>query len=221
MLVISDTKWGSMIILIGSQKGGVGKTTVAVNIAVELAQQGKDVVLVDADSQRSASRWHADREEEGHTPVIASIEKLGSIHATLEDLSSRYDVVIVDVAGKDSKEMRTGMTAADVLVVVTRPSQLDLDTMEHMSEVIETALDLNPRLQVRGLITQAPSNPSVTEQIDAQGYLAEYPLIRPLNTVIHERKAYRDVIGEGLGVVEWKNPKAKQEIQALVKELEL
>ena len=69
-----------MIILIGSQKGGPGKTTIAVNLAVEFARQGKDVVLVDADSQRSAARWHADREEQGHTPRIACVEKLGSIH---------------------------------------------------------------------------------------------------------------------------------------------
>ena len=115
--------------------------------------------------------------------------------------------------------MRTGMVAADTLVVVVRPSQLDLDTLGHMSEVIDQAVDLNPSLDVRGLITQAPSNPSITERHDAGEYLADYPRIRPLDTVIYERKAYRDVIGEGLGVVEWNNPKAKNEIQALAAEL--
>ena len=51
-------------------------------------------------------------------------------------------------------------------------------------------------------------------------YLADYPLISALKTVIYERKAYRDVVGEGLGVVEWNNSKAKAEIQALAQELE-
>jgi chromosome partitioning protein len=208
-----------MIILIGSQKGGPGKTTIAVNLAVEFARQGKDVCLVDADPQRSTARWHSDREEQGHQPAIACVEKLGSIHQTLQDLATRYDVVVVDVAGKDSKEMRTGMTSADKFLVVVRPSQLDLDTLPHMSEVIEQALDLNPDLDVRGLITQAPSNPAITERTDAGEYLADYPRIKPLETVIHERKAYRDVIGEGLGVVEWNNPKARIEIQELAAEL--
>ncbi|MFZ4843971.1 AAA family ATPase [Mycetocola saprophilus] len=208
-----------MIILIGSQKGGPGKTTIAVNLAVEYARQGKDVCLVDADPQRSAARWHADREELRHTPAVACVEKLGSLHQTLQDLATRYDVVVVDVAGKDSKEMRTGMTAADTLVVVVRPSQLDLDTLGHMSEVIAQAQDFNPNLRVCGLISQAPSNPNITERTDAGEYLADYPLIRPLETVIHERKAYRDVIGEGLGVVEWSNPKAKSEIQELAAEV--
>lgn len=208
-----------MIILIGSQKGGVGKSTVAINLAVEYARQGRDVCLVDADAQRSAARWHADREEQGRQPAVACVEKLGSIHQTLVDLDGRYDVVIVDVAGKDSKEMRTGMTAADTLVVVVRPSQLDLDTLGHMSEVIEQARDFNPQLDVRGLIAQAPSNPAISERTDAREYLADYPVIRPLDTVLYERKAYRDVVGEGLGVVEWTNSKAKAEVQVLAVEL--
>lgn len=208
-----------MIILIGSQKGGSGKSTVAVNLATEYARQGKDVCLVDADRQRSAARWHADREEQGHQPAIACVEKLDNIHQTLGDLGGRYDVVIVDVAGHDSKEMRTGMTAADLLVVVTRPSQFDLDTLGHMSDVIGQAKDFNPTLDVRGLISQAPSNPAVTERTDAKEFLADYPVIQPLETVIHERKAYRDVVGEGLGVVEWTNSKAKAEMQVLAVEL--
>jgi chromosome partitioning protein len=209
-----------MILLIGSQKGGVGKSTVAINLAVEYARKGRDVCLVDADAQRSAARWHADREEQGHQPAVACVEKLGSIHQTLTDLATRYDIVIVDVAGKDSREMRTGMTAADTLVVVVRPSQLDLDTLGHMSEVIEQAMDLNPGLAVRGLIAQAPSNPAISERTDAREYLADYPTIKPLETVLYERKAYRDVVGEGLGVVEWSNPKAKAEIQELAAEVQ-
>jgi chromosome partitioning protein len=204
-----------MIILVGSQKGGPGKTTVAVNLAVELAHRGQDVCLVDADAQRSAARWHADRVEQRRVPQIACVEKLGNIHSTLVDLDARYDVVVVDVAGKDSKEMRTAMVAADMLLVITRPSQLDLDTFEHLSGVIEQAMDLNPNLDVRGVITQAPTNWKATESKDAGEYLADYPIIKPAKTIICERKAYRDVIPEGLGVVEWNNGPARAEIRAL------
>jgi chromosome partitioning protein len=208
-----------MIILVGSQKGGAGKSTVAINLAAEFARQGKDVCLVDADVQRSAARWHQDREEAGVQPSLAAVEKLGNLRDTLLDLDGRFDLVVVDVAGKDSKEMRTGMTAAHQMVVTVRPSQLDLDTLPHMSELIEQALDFNPDLRVRGLLTQAPTNPNGTERADAGEYLADYPLLKPLETVIYERKAYRDVIGEGKGVVEWNNPKARSEIQELAAEL--
>jgi chromosome partitioning protein len=154
------------------------------------------------------------------TPAsAATVEKLGNLYSTLQDLDKRYDVVIVDVAGNDSKEMRTAMTAAHQMIVTVRPSQLDLDTLPHMSELIEQAQDLNPALVVRGLISQAPTNPNGSERTDAGEYLADYPLITPMETVVYERKAYRDVIGEGLGVVEWTNPKARAEIQELAGEV--
>ncbi|WP_065961525.1 hypothetical protein [Curtobacterium sp. UCD-KPL2560] len=65
----------------------------------------------------------------------------------------------------------------------------------------------------------APMNPNGTERTDAGEYLAEYPLIAPLQSIVYERKAYRDVIGEGLGVVEWNNPKARSEVQELAGEV--
>lgn len=208
-----------MIVLIGSQKGGAGKSTIATNLSAEFARQGMDVVLVDADVQRSAARWHADREEAGVTPKIACVEKLGNVRETLLDLDGRYGIVIVDVAGRDSKEMRTGMTAAHKMIVTVRPSQFDLDTLPHMRELVEQVRDFNPDLDVRSLLTQAPTNPGITERADAGEYLADYPELKPMVTVVYERKAYRDVIGEGLGVVEWTNPKARNEIQELAAEL--
>ncbi|GAA0990021.1 AAA family ATPase [Subtercola frigoramans] len=208
-----------MIILVGSEKGGPGKTTVAINLSAEFARLGRDVVLVDADAQRSAARWHADREEARITPVIASVEKLGNVRDTLLDLDHRYDIVVVDVAGKDSKEMRTGMTAAHKMIVTVRPSQLDLDTLPHMKDLVDQARDFNPNLDVRALLTQVPTNANGTEHEDAADYLADYPELNPMRTVIHERKAYRDVVGEGRGVVEWNNPKARAEIQELAGEL--
>lgn len=88
-----------------------------------------------------------------------------------------------------------------------------------MLELIEQARDFNPDLVVRGLLSQAPTNPNGTERVDAGDYLSEYAVIRPLESVIYERKAYRDVIGEGLGVVEWTNVKARAEIQELAAEV--
>jgi chromosome partitioning protein len=208
-----------MILLVASQKGGAGKSTTATNLAAEFARLGRDVVLVDADAQRSAARWHADREAAAVVPVIACVEKAGNIGKTLADLDSRYEIVVVDVAGRDSTEMRTGMTAAHKLIVTVRPSQFDLDTLPHMQALIDQARDFNPDLEVRSLLTQVPTHAVASERTDAGEYLADYPELKPLQTVIYERKAYRDVIGEGLGVVEWNNPKAKAEIQELAAEL--
>lgn len=208
-----------MIILIGSQKGGCGKSTTAANICAELARQGKDVMLVDADRQGTASNWISDRNQNASLTKIHSIQKFDNIHETLSDLSKRYEYVVVDSAGRDSRELRTGMSAADVLIVPFRPSQPDLDTLPALQDIITMALDLNPKLRVKALLTMAPTNPIVNETQDAKTYLTDYPVLQLVNTIIRDRKIYRDCMSEGKGVVEMDNGKARGEIQCLVQEI--
>lgn len=208
-----------MIVLIGSQKGGCGKSTTAVNICAELAKNGQDVVLVDADRQCTAANWAMDRANQEGLPVVHCVQKYENIRETLLDLDKRYGYVVVDAAGRDSRELRTGMTAANVLVVPFRPSQPDLDTLPKMQEIITQARDLNPDLIVRGLLTMAPTNPVIHEAEEAREYLQDYPEINLMETVIRDRKVYRDAMSEGLGVVEMDNPKATEEIRSLVREI--
>lgn len=208
-----------MIILIGSQKGGCGKSTTAVNICAALANNGKDIVLVDADRQCTAANWALDRSSNEGLPVVHCIQKYENIRDTLLDLDGRYEYVIVDAAGRDSRELRTGMTAAQMLIVPFRPSQPDLDTLPNLQEIIIQAKDLNPDLQVFGLITMAPTNPVVHETDEAREYLQDYPEIQLLNTIIRDRKVYRDAMSDGLGVVEMGNQKASEEFLALMQEV--
>ena len=205
-----------MIILIGSQKGGCGKSTTAVNISAELAGKGHDVVLVDADRQCTGANWATDRAENKDLAIVHCIQKYDNIRDTLIDLDSRYEYVIVDAAGRDSRELRTGMTAANILIVPFRPSQPDLDTLPNMQEIIVQAKDLNPNLKVYGLITMAPTNPVIHEEIDARDCLNDYPEINLLEPMICDRKCYRDAMSDGLGVVEMSNPKARFEIKKLM-----
>lgn len=208
-----------MIILVGSQKGGVGKSTTAVNISVALAIKGHDVILVDADRQSSASNWADDRKENPNLPKVHSTQKYDNIRETLLDFNDRYDYVIVDAAGRDSRELRTGMTAAHILIIPLRPSQLDLNTLPKMQEIITQAKDLNPNLKTFGLITMSPTNPIISESNDARKILENYPEITLLKSFISDRKVYRDAMIEGLGVVEMENSKAKQEINKLLIEI--
>ncbi|PLR36506.1 cobyrinic acid ac-diamide synthase [Chimaeribacter coloradensis] len=208
-----------MIILIGSQKGGCGKSTTAANICAELARQGKDVILVDADRQGTASNWVTDRNGQENLPVVHSIQKFDNIRETLLDLAKRYEYVVVDSAGRDSRELRTGMTAAHVLLVPFRPSQPDLDTLPKLNDIITQALDINESLRPCAMLTMAPTNPVINETQEAKDYLADFPILNLLNTVIRDRKIYRDCMSEGKGVVEMDNGKAKAEIQCLVQEL--
>ncbi len=160
-----------------------------------------------------------DRSGNEALPVVNCVQKYENIRETLQDLDKRYECVIVDAAGRDSRELRTGMTAAHVLLVPFRPSQPDLDTLPNLQEIITQAKDLNPELTVYGLLTMAPTNPVVQEVDEAREYLQDYPEIQLLETIIRDRKVYRDAMSEGMGVIEMNNPKATEEIQSLMKEI--
>ena len=208
-----------MIVLIGSQKGGCGKSTTAVNICAYLAKNGHDVVLVDADRQCTAANWAMDRSGNKNLPVVHCVQKYDNVRETLLDLDKRYEYVVVDAAGRDSRELRTGMTAASLLLVPFRPSQPDLDTLPNLQEIITQAKDLNPELKVYGLITMAPTNPVIHETEEAREYLQDYPEIKLLDTILRDRKIYRDAMSDGMGVVEMGNQKATEEIESLMKEI--
>ncbi len=208
-----------MIILIGSQKGGCGKSTIAVNIAAALALKGKDVFLLDADPQSSSMRWAQDRLDIEVQPHIPHAQSSGNIHQTLKDLAGKYEYVIADTAGRDSRELRTGMTVADILISPARPSQYDLDTLPHLAEVYSQAKDLNPKLAGYLVLNLCPTNPVIKEVAAAKEFLADYPEFKLANTLVYDRKAYRDAISEGKSVLEWTDAKAKHEIETLVEEI--
>ena len=208
-----------MIIFVGSQKGGCGKSTIAVHISAELANQGLDVVLLDADRQPTCANWAVERAENKTLKPVHWFQKYEDIRGTLIDLKSRYDYVVVDAAGKDSRELRTGILAADILIVPFKASQADLDTLPKMQEMIVIAKDYNPKLKVFSVLSAAPTHPLNNEISEARECIADYPELPLVRTMIYDRKIYRASMSDGLGVVETKNAKAKAEIQLLINEV--
>lgn len=209
------------VVLIGSLKGGTGKTTIALQLATYFAGEGVDVMLLDADPQGSAAKFIERRNDAGIEPRIHCASANGNIFATVRDLEQRYGLVLVDTGGFSNRELHTGALAADLLYVPLRASQVDLETMPEMIQnVVVPARDRNPDLRTYVLISQGPTNPMINETQLAQQAIAEFDGINLSSVVVRERKTYRDQTILGLGVVEGANAQAKAEIQLLGQEIQ-
>lgn len=211
-----------MITIVFSEKGGVGKSRCAENYSVELAHRGHSVCLVDADPQGNAADFIGYREEAEIEPYVACVQKKGRLTQTLRELDKKFDHVIVDVAGRADEhtpEMRSGLLVAHVAITPLRPCQDNINTLPKVAQIVEDALDLNENLKVFSLISIAPTHHAGKEISEARDVISTFELMPLLNTVIHDRKVFRDAYAAGKGVVEMSNKNAADDIKRLVTEV--
>ena len=212
------------IILIGCEKGGTGKTTIAVNLAVMRAQAGRDVLLLDTDQQGNASFWVQIRDENQVLPRIACVSKFGQgIRHEVRDLGTRYDDIVIDAGGRDSVELRSAMVIAERIYIPSKPSQFDLWTLTRMSQLVDQALAINENLKASIVISCASSNPLIPEANEAQELIADFgnKNIELAKSVIRDRIVYRKAARMGMEVTEFEpnDVKAIQEMRSLYEEI--
>jgi len=211
-----------MIILIGGEKGGTGKTTIATNLAAERTRKTGSLLLIDTDRQPSASFWCSIREDNHINPRIASIQKFDKgVRTETLFLKEKYRDIIIDAGGRDSLELRGALLVADKVIFPLRPSQFDLWTLGRLNTLIDIAAEVNEKLKVYLLINQAHTNPVVKEVAEAKGLISEFPKFTLLNTLICERISYRRATIRGMSVVEYipEDQKAVEEIKNLYNEV--
>ena len=114
-----------MILVVGGEKGGVGKTTLATHLAVMQKGRERTVVLVDADPQGTASTWADARKERDVLRLPCLSLRGGKVHVELQELAQHYEDVVLDTGGADSQEFRSALLAADTLLLPLRPGSFD------------------------------------------------------------------------------------------------
>jgi chromosome partitioning protein len=210
-----------MIILIGSNKGGCGKSTTVINLAIAFAKDKKEVLILDADRQSTASRWSGDREYYKVQPYIQVLQKYDNLQSSLNQLKEKYDVILVDVAGRNSREMLSSMLACDLLICPLQCSQPDLDTLSELKNQVLQAGDFNPKLKTYIYQTMASTNLKVKdkERSDFREYISQFDTFNVFNSINYFRKVYKDAISEGKSVLELNNGEAILEVNDLYKEV--
>jgi chromosome partitioning protein len=193
-----------MLVLIANEKGGVGKTTLSVNLAVLTALAGYDTLLVDTDKQESASAWASVRHENAIKPLITCVSKTGKVGHDLAMLRSKFDRVIVDAGGRDSIEMRQAMAVCDLVLIPIKPAQFDVWSLSRMAQLISDVSErTGNKVNACAIINGASPNPAVRETLEVKEALRDYLERFPtLSTVITEGIAFRKAARDGLGVIE-------------------
>jgi len=201
------------VITIAQQKGGAGKTTLAVNLAVGFLKVGKSVALMDTDPQGSAGRWFMTRAETQGDPGIgfATASAWGVPYETRK-LSGANDIVIIDTPPKADSDLRPALRAADLVLIPVATSHVDL-------WAVEAVLDLAAREDKPAMIVMTRNRAGTRLAADvaekAAEMAADVAKISMANRVV-----YAETLGHGQSVLETPNRAARDEIMGLVSELE-
>lgn len=210
-----------MIILVGGEKGGTGKTTVVTNLAAIAIHNNKDLLLVDTDKQGSASSWASVRDENEGVKRIPCVQKFGeNVAREVKYLNEKYANILIDAGGQNSQELRAAMLVADKLYIPIQAAQFDVWTLGVMDKLVSQAKLINEKLEAYILINRAATNPSINEIDEVKEVLEEFEYLKLSPNIIRERIAFRKAARGGLSVVELskQDPKATFEVTEIFKE---
>ena len=204
------------IVAVIAEKGGSGKTTVAANLAAELAARGARALLVDADGQGSALTWAGIGAEAGHPgPRVLALGD--NLRAVLPDLAAEHDWTIVDCPGRASKRAAAALMVADVAILPCFPSPPDVWALATTTELVGQASTLRPELRAAILVTRADRTGIGASAREALATLG----LPVLAATLGDRAAYREALADGRGVTTYApSSLAAREVRALVDELE-
>lgn len=206
-----------MIVAVISEKGGTGKTTIAIHLAGWRTAAGEDVMLVDGDRQGTATYWVEVRNGlELPTPsTVQAFQR--SLRRSVLDLTRHYGDIVVDVGAGDGVGMESILRIADLAIVPLQPNELDIWTVGLLDELAGDASAVNEKLTVKAVLNRAPTHHANTDAQAAHSALEQCQYIGATNVTIRERSSIRRSVPAGKLINEWqpRDSKGEQELGAV------
>jgi chromosome partitioning protein len=203
-----------MIISFVNQKGGVGKTTTAINLAISLKKKNYNLVFIDADPQGSAVQWHA---IEGNKS-FEILHHPSPIHATdIRQLSMNYDYVIIDAPPAIGDISKAILAVTDLAIIPLSPSALDVWSCWGTLKMVDEIRPLNSDIEVKLLINRKIPGTKIGR--DSREAMKQFQM-DVFNTELCQRVAFIDAMTSGVSVMQYApHSKAAREIERLCEEI--
>lgn len=213
-----------MVIASMSYKGGVGKTTVAQNVSVVLANKGYKVCLVDADESQVSMMWAETRKRKETKPYIEVVGEFNKdkVIDTITELYETYDVVVVDCPPSYQEISTMIMLVSSMILIPITPTgksevKTATDFLKRYESITKRMAEKAPAYFVVNKYEKTPTLQKTI--ISALKSLETAYSVTVLESKLHKRHAYGEANTFGLGVYEYDNAKAKAEVQNLVEEV--
>ena len=208
-----------MIISFLNQKGGVGKTTLSINVAMALALKKYKVLLIDADPQNSALDWASIRKKDGIFTVVSITKPI--IHKEIKKLSKDYDHIIIDGPPRIYDVAKSAIVSSDLVIMPVQPSPYDVwaasevvNLIKEVSEPLEGIKDIKCAFLINRKIVNTAVGRDVVQALEHYG-------MDVLKSHICQRVSYVETAAIGSTVIEdlGKDLLASKEISNLTEEI--
>jgi len=187
-----------MIVSVLNQKGGVGKTTIAVNLAACFSRARRRVLLVDTDPQGSALAWSGARQAEPLFVVVGMAKP--TLHRELPALKKPYDVVVIDGAPRVNELCRAVVMASDLVLIPVQPSPYDVWAAAETVQLISEAKTFKEGLRSAFVINRMIAKTAIAR--DVVTALERFTDTPVLGGPLIQRVVYAESAARGLSVIE-------------------
>lgn len=187
-----------MIIGVLNRKGGVGKTTIAVNVAATFAMAGVRVLLVDADPQASALSWSSMRERDPLFAVVGMARP--TLHRELPGIAAKFDIVIIDGGPGVNDLGRAAILASDLVLIPVQPSPYDVWAAAETVQQIREARRFRQGLRAAFIVNRKIANTAIGRQTAIT--LVQFEDVPVLGAALNQRVIYAESAAQGLAVIE-------------------